>query len=306
MTGQARSSLSRRCPAIVTMGVLAVAVLGLACQLGDRASEAPTAPSTRTVTPVAPGAAVRTDTSAVSTVAALGTAFASRAGAPGNATTIEVAAPGPTPTVAPGTPASASPPSASASPAALRTVLDERFADNGRGWPENQELTARVADGAYRLFARRPGQFVAVAAPLNEPLRDVIVTAVFRKIGGPAGGGYGLIVGDQGLGPRDGINQQGLFVVVEVGDKGEFGVWRRAGDRWIDLIGWTGTEAMHPGGEQNQVMAQVLGPELRFSVNGVELARVKDATVSEGRVGIFVGGDFNQVAVDRFTIQVPE
>jgi hypothetical protein len=38
-------------------------------------------------------------------------------------------------------------------------------------------------------------------------------------------------------------------------------------------------------------------------VNGVELAGVEDAALPEGGVGIFVGGDLNEVAADRFAVQ---
>lgn len=72
--------------------------------------------------------------------------------------------------------------------AAFRTVLDERFEDNRRGWPDDAESTARLAEDGYHLFAREPGQFVAVGVPLAGEFRNVVVTATFRKVGGPPGG----------------------------------------------------------------------------------------------------------------------
>jgi hypothetical protein len=188
----------------------------------------------------------------------------------------------------------------------LRTVLDEHFVDNERGWPDNPQSTAWIAGGAYHLFARRPGQFVAVGAPLDQILGDVVVTATFRKVGGPSGGGYGLIVRDLRSGPRDGTNQDGQFVVLEAGDRGEFGVWRRDGSRWIDVIPWAPTEVVRPTVEPNELMVQVSGADMTFVLNGIELARVANIPLSQGRVGVFVGGDSNQVLLDRFTVQLPE
>jgi LPXTG-site transpeptidase (sortase) family protein len=189
--------------------------------------------------------------------------------------------------------------------AALRTVLDERFADNRRSWPSDPRATAWIADSAYRLFARQPSRFVAVGAPVAEPLRDVVVTGTFRKVGGPPGGGYGLIVRDRTPRRRDGVDQGGRYYVLEAGDRGELGIWRREGDHWVDLVPWSPSAAVRPGDAPNELTVRAFGQEITFLVNGIEVARQADATLPEGGVGIFVGGDFNEVAVDRLVVQVP-
>ena len=56
--------------------------------------------------------------------------------------------------------------------------------------------------------------------------------ATFRKLIGPTGGGYGIIVRDQSPTLRDGASQDGRYVVLEVGDKGEVGMWRREADHF--------------------------------------------------------------------------
>jgi hypothetical protein len=152
------------------------------------------------------------------------------------------------------------------------------------GWPSQPGGLVRFEGTQYRLTARVPNRFVAVAAPLAGTLADVRVSASFHKVGGPAGGGYGLIVRDQGPGPRDGVNQTGEFYVAEVGDRGEFGIWRRADDQWIDLVSWTPSAAVR---------------------HDVEVASLVDATLPRGRVGVFVGGDLNDVVLDRFAVELP-
>jgi hypothetical protein len=188
---------------------------------------------------------------------------------------------------------------------ALRTAFDQRFPDPLADWPNHPEATAWFADGAYRLFAREPSRFVAVGAPITQPFRDVAVSATFRKVGGPPGGGYGLIIRDQGPGPRDGISQRGRYYVLEAGDRGEIGIWRRDDDRWVDLVPWTPSEAVHPGLATNEVAAVAIGQHLTLRVNGVQVASAVDSALAVGAVGIFVGGDFNEVSIGRFLVQVP-
>jgi hypothetical protein len=124
-------------------------------------------------------------------------------------------------------------------------------------------------------------------------------------VGGPTGGGYGLIIRDQGPGPRDGVNQNGQYYVLEVGDRGEYGIWRREGDRWLDLIPWTQSELVPQGTVTNEVTVQASGQELTFMVNGRVLANLVGAVLRDGGVGIFVGGDLNEVVVERFVVQTP-
>ncbi len=193
----------------------------------------------------------------------------------------------------------------SAAAPVLRTILDERFTDNQRGWPSNPQSVAWFADGAYHILARQPGRFVAIGAPGAGSLGDVVVSGTFRKLGGPPGGGYGIIVRDQGPGPRDGINQGGRYYVLEAGDRGEFGIWRREEDHWVDLIPWTRSDAIRPGSATNDLAVAALGPNLSFTINGQQVASVTDTALSQGGVGLFVGGDGNDVRVERFVVVQP-
>ena len=53
-------------------------------------------------------------------------------------------------------------------------------------------------------------------------------------------------------------------------------------------------------------MVRAIGDKLTFMVNGLEVATVQDDTLATGGVGVFVGGDYNEVALDRFVVQVPD
>jgi hypothetical protein len=189
---------------------------------------------------------------------------------------------------------------ASAAPAAR---VEERFRDNRRGWPNDARGNAWLAEGGYRLFAREPGRFVALRAPGAGTFRNVFLSATFRKVGGPEGGGYGLIVRDQSAEPLNGAVQTGRFYVLGVGDKGQIGVWRREGDKWIDVLPWSADDAVRRGREENTVEAWAIGPNLTLTVNGIDAATVQDSTLTEGHVGVFVGGDGNEALLVSFTVR---
>ena len=182
------------------------------------------------------------------------------------------------------------------------SLLDETFTTAPRGWPNEPQGIAWFADGAYRLEPREAGQFIALNAPLADVWKDVVVSARFRKTGGPSGGGYGLVVADQGPDRHDGVNQGGRFVTLEAGDQGTIGAWQREDDRWVDLQPWTPNPAVHEGTAVNELIVRVQGQQLTFLVNGTQVAQVT-TTLAAGLVGVFVGGDGNRVALERFAVQ---
>jgi hypothetical protein len=170
---------------------------------------------------------------------------------------------------------------------------------------DNPNGPATLSNGTYRVSALQHERFVAIGAPIVDVLRDVVVGASFKKVGGPAGGGFGLIVRDQGPDPRDGESQAGRYYVLEVGDKGEVGMWRRETDQWIDLLPWTHADAVHPGNDTNEIVVRAVGDQLSLQVNGAQVGSRVDSALPAGRIGLFVGGDQNQITVDHFWVQVP-
>jgi Domain of unknown function (DUF4388) len=291
--------LGRRAPPRRLVLIGGVVVLGLAVAVfaGLPALDAALRP-VRTNVQSAPAVA------RAPTISATANPTATTAGVAPTATQPPVAAPTPTTLTRPATPTTAPGPTTAALAASAGPLLDVRFsAGPPADWIENPPY-ASWSNGAYRLQARQPERFVAVGAPVARLLGDVRVSATFHKTGGPPGGGYGLILRDQGPEPRDGINQAMNAYVLEAGDLGEFGVWRRDGDRWIDLVPWTQSPSVRSGGSPNALEARVVGGRFVFTVNGADVATVDDATLAAGGVGVFVGGDFNEVAVDQFTVEV--
>jgi hypothetical protein len=186
-------------------------------------------------------------------------------------------------------------------------LLNERFTTPTQKWPNDPNGTVWLSNGEYRMFARDPGRFVSVGVPLPQALRAVQISGQFHKINGPAGGGYGFIIRDQGATPdRDGRNQAGQYLVVEVDDRGDIGVWQRDQTRWIDILPWTHSDAVNVDRAPNALAVNTNGAKLRFDVNGAQVADLTyDRLPLTGGVGIFVGGDLNEVALESLRIETP-
>jgi hypothetical protein len=187
-------------------------------------------------------------------------------------------------------------------PATPRVLMNERFAG---AWPDHPGGTAWLGDAGYQLYAREPGHCVAVRAPLAEVPGDVVLSATFRKVGGPPGGGYGLIVRDQRTSAGDGADQAGDFVVAGISDRGEAGLWRRSNGAWVDLMPWTPTRAAKADGGTNELTVTALGSRIGLAVNGTPVGSVDVPVLRGGGVGVYAGGDLNRVQVERFSVQEP-
>jgi len=187
-----------------------------------------------------------------------------------------------------------------------RVLIAQRLGDPLPNWPNHVGGTAWFGDGGYHLLAREPGQFVAVGVPLAQPVSSATLTAEFQKVGGPAGGGYGLIVRDQSpASERDGLNQVGQYMVLEVGDRGDVGIWRRNETRWVDVLPWTHSDLVHTDRGLNALVVMLHGNTLRFEVNGEAVADLTyDGVPPQGGVGIFVGGDLNEVVLEWLRIEI--
>jgi hypothetical protein len=185
-----------------------------------------------------------------------------------------------------------------------RFRFDDDFASNTTGWPDAPDGNAGYADSGYRMRALEPGKFVAVDAPSADAFHDGVISARFHKVGGPSGGGYGLIVADQGPDVHDGTFQGGRFIVAEASDVGTFGIWQREQDHWIDLVPWTPTGTVQAGNDANELSLRAEGRRLTFSINGTDVGDV-DTNLPAGRVGVFVGGDGNEVALEHFAVEWP-
>ena len=172
-------------------------------------------------------------------------------------------------------------------------------------WPNDPQGTAWLTSGSYRLATRDASKFVAISAPVAQTPNDVVVSATLRKVSGPIGGGYGIILRDQGPLPQEGTRQDGRYYVLEVGDKGEVGIWRRESDHWVDVLPWQHSDIVKTDSSTNELTVRAIGNTLSLFVNGTQVTTRTDDALTFGSVGLFVGGDGNQVAVEHFSVQTP-
>lgn len=181
-------------------------------------------------------------------------------------------------------------------------MLDEQFDHRHADWPVRTDGTVWLG-ASYHLSVKSVSHFVAVRAPIVTASRSIVMTGVFQKVGGPDGGGYGLIVRDRSAAPLDGDRQDGQYYVFEAGDRGFIGVWRRDDLTWVDLVPWSFSGAVRTGRSSNELTVRASGDHFEFEVNGVLVAEVADDVLDDGHVGLFVGGDGNQVVADRFIVR---
>jgi hypothetical protein len=59
---------------------------------------------------------------------------------------------------------------------------------------------------------------------------------------------------------------------------------------------------VRPGTATNAISVRASGEQLSLVVNGAEAARASDSALDAGRVGIFVGGDQNQVLLESYSV----
>jgi len=186
--------------------------------------------------------------------------------------------------------------------AAVQLLLDERFSPGGQAWTGGHAREDGSGASGYRLTVERSRELLTVCPPIGTLRRDVVVSAAFRKLDGPPGGTYGLIVRDPGAAVGGGGTASNRFYAARVSDRGEIGVWRRESDHWVDLVPWMTSTAVHQGPDTNVLTLEVVGARLTFVVNGVVVATARDAALDSGGVGVCVGGPGNDVLLRHFTV----
>jgi hypothetical protein len=183
-------------------------------------------------------------------------------------------------------------------------VLDERFSGDAPGWPNDPFGGARCAAQGYRLTARLEDHVLTVAAPVSAELRDVLVGATFRLLGGPEDGAFGLITRDRSIQSSGSSTQSDRYYVAQANARREVSIWRREQDHWVKLVPWTPCAALASGLAPNDLSFESVGARLTLLVNGQPAATANDAALDAGSVGLFVNGHGNDVLVDRFVVQV--
>jgi hypothetical protein len=64
---------------------------------------------------------------------------------------------------------------------------------------------------------------------------------------------------------------------------------------------------VHQGTVANELLVSTIGRRLRFVVNGIEVANTTyNGLPGEGGIGVFVGGDLNEVSLEWLIVETPD
>jgi len=76
----------------------------------------------------------------------------------------------------------------------------------------------------------------------------------FHKVDGQPAVATGHHPRPAGSPERDSRSQAGRYLVLEVSDRGDIGIWQREQTRWIDVVPWTHSDAVRTGDEANTLV----------------------------------------------------
>ncbi len=72
-----------------------------------------------------------------------------------------------------------------------------------------------------------------------------------------------------------------------IGPGGTYSVWKQFAGEFVQLVGWTSSDAIVKGTTSNTLSVIAHGSTLRFFVNGQQVHETVDASVASGRVGVY-------------------
>lgn len=180
----------------------------------------------------------------------------------------------------------------------------ERSYEHGGGWAEWD-----IRDGMFFAEIQALGPFVDQTARSNPWLTDFYLTADVQALEGSELGYSGVLFHYS--------NEQGYYFIITA--HRFFSVWS-VGREWTNLVPWTKTQAILPGGS-NHLTVLVQGARMMFCINHLRVQEMEAATLTKGYSGVVVGlfgqeGGGNlislekilnrmRVAFDNFSIYIP-
>ncbi|OGO33911.1 MAG: hypothetical protein A2W35_03725 [Chloroflexi bacterium RBG_16_57_11] len=163
-----------------------------------------------------------------------------------------------------------------------RVLFSDDFSDPYSGW---NQVTAPggesiYLDGAYRIFVNQPN--VDIWSKPGKTFRDVRLEVDAYKVGGERDNRFGLIC--------RAVDDDSFYTFI-VSSDGYYGIGLIDGQEY-QLLGMDAlqpSDAIHLGSASNHIRADCVGDTLTLTVNGVQLAQVKDTRFLSGDVGLIAG-----------------
>jgi serine/threonine protein kinase len=186
-------------------------------------------------------------------------------------------------------------------PAARVPIFSDDFSQPAYGWPQSQDDRASYSyqDGAYRIIVH-PTDTLFWVTP-DGSFADISISVSTNLVSGSDESYYGLICHLQN-------NQEFYYMVIRVDGNYTIGKYQNGDYQSLLPGGWTYSQAIHLGTDQNQLRADCAGGQIRFFANGELLAEAQDDSFSEGKAGLAAAaigyGDLN-VLFDNFLVTEP-
>jgi len=186
-------------------------------------------------------------------------------------------------------------------PTVVVPLFSDDFSQSAHGWPvlADEATSYSYQDGTYRITVQQ-NDTLFWATP-DDSFTDAIISVSTTLVSGSEGSYYGLICRLQG-------DQEFYYMVIRV--DGSFTVGTYSNGEFLSLLpsGWTSSQAIRTGNDQNQLRADCNADQLRFYANGELLTEVRDDKLSAGKPGLAVasiGSGELDVRFDNFLITKP-
>lgn len=180
-------------------------------------------------------------------------------------------------------------------------LFADDFSQPAHGWPAFADEGASYSyqDGAYRMVVRATD--VLFWATPDGSYTDASISVSATLLSGSQESYYGLLCRLQD-------EQEFYYMVIRVDGRYTIGKYRDG--EFLSLLpgGWSASQAIRPGADQNQLRADCVGGEIRFFVNGDLLAQVQDETLVAGKPGLAaaaIGSGPLDVSFDNFLVTDP-
>jgi hypothetical protein len=175
------------------------------------------------------------------------------------------------------------------------------FSDPTSGWLAESDAAADVAyqDGVMHVLVKLPNSLAWAFA--ERELSDLRLSVEATQVSGPDDNEYGVLVR---------MEDPDHFYRFSISGDGYYLISKHDGEKWEVLSGddWAPSDAIHPGTAANLLVVICQGEVMSFSVNGVQLAEVRDNSYPRGGIGLYAGSFFEpdvEVHFDDLRVDSP-
>lgn len=163
-------------------------------------------------------------------------------------------------------------------------VYSDDFSDQTSGWKRSSSPTESFAyeDGKYRITAKEPDTVSLAYIPGNQIFDDFTVEVDISfdqfKLGEETQNAAGLEL-------RSTEDGDCYYFMIE--PYGDYVFRKYINERNENIIDWAESDAINIGVATNTLKIVCIGDEFTFYINGVEIGRCIDSSLSSGEIGLF-------------------